>query len=106
MCRLLGFFASDDQERRLAWRRRFVVLLTVVPAALFLVFESPVRMVVAGGIAQSILLPLVGAGTLYLHHRRLPAEVAPWPAVTIALWAATLGMGVFAVSSLWLVFGR
>jgi Mn2+/Fe2+ NRAMP family transporter len=106
MCRLLGLFQGEDHERRLALRRRFVVVLTVVPAVLFLVFESPVRMVVAGGIAQSVMLPLVGAGALYLHHRRLPAEVAPGRVVTVALWAATLGMAAFAVCSLWLTLGR
>jgi Mn2+/Fe2+ NRAMP family transporter len=102
MCRLLGLFGREDHERRLAFRRRFVVLLTVVPALLFLLFESPVRMVVAGGIAQTVLLPLVAAGTLYLHHRRLPAEVAPRPIVTAGLWTAAVGMAVVTVCSLWL----
>jgi hypothetical protein len=92
LCRLLGLFEAGDYARRLAFRRRFVVLLTVVPALLFLAIESPVKMVVAGGIAQSVMLPAVGMGTLWLHHRRLPAEVAPHRGVTVGLWAATLVM--------------
>jgi hypothetical protein len=67
-------------------------MLSVVPVALFLFLESPVKMVVAGGIAQSVMLPVVGLGTVYLHHRRLPPEIAPSLFVTLGLWAASLVM--------------
>jgi hypothetical protein len=92
MARLLGFFARDDHERRVAIRKRFVYLLTLLPAAMFLVFASPVKMVVWGGLAQSALLPLLGFAALHLHHRHLPKDVRPGPAVTAGLWLAALGM--------------
>ena len=92
MCRLMGLFGKGDYPRRLVFRRRFVVMLSVVPVALFLFFESPVKMVVAGGIAQSVMLPVVGLGTVYLHHRRLPPEIAPSVFVTLGLWTASLIM--------------
>jgi len=69
-----------------------VIVLTVLPAVLFLVFASPVKMVVAGGIVQSVMLPVVGFGTLYLRYRRLPAELAPSAAVTAGLWVASAVM--------------
>ncbi len=99
-CRLLGLFGRDDYEARVRYRRGFLVLLTVYPASLYLLFESPVKMVVAGGIVQALLLPLAGAGTLYLHHRLVPKELRPHPSVTVALWLATAVMavaGVYAV---------
>jgi Mn2+/Fe2+ NRAMP family transporter len=99
-CRLLGFFDRDDYATRVAYRRGFLVLLTVYPAATYLFFASPVKMVVAGGIVQALLLPLAAGGTLYLHHRHLPAELRPVRAVTLALWLATAVMtvaGVYAV---------
>ena len=71
-----------------------------MPAALFLLFESPVKMVVAGGIVQSLMLPIAGFGAIYLHHRRLPAALRPSPVVTVALWVATAvmaGAGVYGV---------
>jgi hypothetical protein len=49
-------------------------------------------MVVAGGIAQAVMLPLVGAGALWLRHRRLPPELAPGAPVTVALWVAAAFM--------------
>jgi Mn2+/Fe2+ NRAMP family transporter len=105
MCRLLGLFSREDHERRVALRRVFLVLLTVVPAAMYLVFESPVKMVVAGGLAQSALLPALGAGTLHLHHRCLPRDVAPSRLVTAGLWLATLGMAAVTGYSLFLAAG-
>jgi manganese transport protein len=92
MCRVMGLYARDDYAQRLRYRRGFVILLTVLPAALFLVFASPVKMVVAGGIVQSVMLPVVGFGTLYLRYRRLPAELAPSAAVTAGLWVASVVM--------------
>ncbi len=99
-CRLLGRFARDDYARRVAYRQRFVVILTTLPAALYLLLASPVKMVVAGGILQALLLPLFGAGTIYLHHRRLPAELRPSPLVTLGLWLATAIMAAAGVYGL------
>jgi hypothetical protein len=102
--RLLGLFDRGDYARRLAYRRGFTVMLTVVPVLLYFLFESPVKMVVAGGIAQSVMLPVAGAGTLYLHHRQLPRDLRPSRFVTFGLWTATLvmatvtGYGLFLTS--------
>jgi manganese transport protein len=104
-CRVLGLFGRGDYPRRLAFRRGFTILLTVVPVLLFLAFESPVKMVVAGGISQSVMLPISGAGALYLHHRRLPRELRPGRLVTAGLWAATLVMAVVTVYSLFALAG-
>jgi hypothetical protein len=46
-------------------------------------------MVIAGGVAQALMLPLIGVGTIYLRHRHLPASVAPGPFVTAGLWGCT-----------------
>jgi Mn2+/Fe2+ NRAMP family transporter len=99
-CRVLGLFDRGDYPRRLAFRRGFTVLLAVVPVLLFLLFESPVKMVVAGGVSQSVMLPITGAGALYLHHRRLPRELRPGRWVTAGLWIATLVMAAVTVYSL------
>jgi Mn2+/Fe2+ NRAMP family transporter len=88
MCRLLGFFARDDARARQAYYRGFVVLLTVLPATLYLTLASPVAMVVAGGIAQAAMLPALAVAALVLRHRHLRPEVAPSPGTTVLLWVA------------------
>ncbi len=101
MCRLMGFFKSEDYAARLRFRNGFVVFLTVVPVILFFWAQSPVKMVVIGGVAQSLMLPIIGIGTLYLRHRHLPKQLVPSAATTIAVWSATLliicMMGYYAV---------
>jgi Mn2+/Fe2+ NRAMP family transporter len=101
MCRLAGRFEGNDMARRLVLRNRFVVLLGIVPVALFLTVQAPVTMVMVGGIVQAVMLPVIGIGAIYLRHRRLPSEVAPSPITTTALWVATAAtlvmMGYYAV---------
>jgi Mn2+/Fe2+ NRAMP family transporter len=92
MARLLGLFPRDDYARRTRYRKAFVVLLAVVPVSLYLGFASPVKMVVAGGIAQSVMLPIAGFAAVFLRHRHLPREMAPSPAVTAGLWASSAVM--------------
>ena len=89
MCRLMGLFDGADHERRTRFRNAFVVALGVVPVALFWTLESPVTMVMLGGIAQSLMLPVVAIGAIFLRHRRLPKEVAPSPLTDAALWLTT-----------------
>ncbi len=97
MCRLGGAFAPDDLPRRLKFRDRFVVLLSVVPVVLFLTLKAPVTMVMLGGIAQSLMLPVIGIAAIYLRHRRLPQEVAPSTLTTVALWITTAAIVVVMV---------
>jgi Mn2+/Fe2+ NRAMP family transporter len=103
MCRLLGLYARDDAAARRRWRQIWVVILTLLPVGLYWLFASPVKMVVAGGIAQAVMLPLVGAGAVWLRHRRLPPELAPSRPVTIALWAAALFMAAMMAYYAWLI---
>jgi manganese transport protein len=89
MFRLMGFFPAGDYARRVKYRQGFVVFLTVVPAGLFLLVQSPVWMVKAGGVAQALMLPVIGMATLYLRHKRLPGQIIPPVALTIGVWIAT-----------------
>jgi Mn2+/Fe2+ NRAMP family transporter len=95
MVRLLGGFRHGDYTTRLVWRRRFVWLLTCIPAALFLGFQSPVAMVKAGGAAQAVMLPVIAIGALYFRHRASPAQAKPGFLLTLGVWlAAVMTIGV------------
>lgn len=100
--RLMGFFAADDYRRRTLFRNGFVVFLTVVPVLMYFTFKAPVKMVVAGGIAQALLLPVVGFGTIFLRHRRLPPELAPSCWTTVALWVCSFIILCVVSYSTWL----
>jgi len=95
--RIGGMFQRDDTRRRRHWRNGFLVALSVIPAVFYWFIESPVQMVLAGGLAQSALLPLIGIAALYLRHTRLPADIRPSIATTLMLWVATVVMTGFAL---------
>jgi Mn2+/Fe2+ NRAMP family transporter len=88
MFRLMGYFSADDYAARLRYRKTWVVILTVIPVILYFTFASPVKMVVAGGVAQAAMLPIIALGTLVLRHRYLPREIRPSRLVTGGLWLA------------------
>jgi len=96
LVRVLGVYTRDDAQGRLRWRNRFVILLATLPAIFFWFFESPVQMVVAGGVAQALMLPLIGIAAIHLRHTRLPSELQPSTMTTAALWIATIVMLGFA----------
>ena len=95
--RIAGGYARDDAVSRLRWRKRFVIVLSVLPVALYWFLRSPVQMVVAGGIAQALMLPLIGTAAIYLRHRQLPADVQPSQVTTALLWISTAVMLAFAL---------
>ena len=49
-------------------------------------------MVVAGGLAQALMLPLIGVAAVYLRHRRVPVDLQPAPLTTAALWLSAIVM--------------
>jgi Mn2+/Fe2+ NRAMP family transporter len=95
--RVAGMYDREDAASRLRWRRWFVIALSVVPVLFFWFFRSPVQMVVIGGIAQALMLPLIGTAAIYLRHRRLPPDVQPSPYTTLLLWISTAVMAGFAL---------
>jgi manganese transport protein len=100
-CRVLGLYARHDYARRVFYRRVFTVVLCVLPASFFWFIRSPVQMVVAGGIAQAVMLPLIGIAITYLHHTALPADVRPSRATTVGLWLSTTVMIAAVLGYLW-----
>jgi manganese transport protein len=101
--RIAGTYAREDGASRLRWRRRFVIALSVVPVLLYWFLKAPVQMVVAGGIAQALMLPLIGTAAVYLRHRQLPVDVQPSLVTTALLWIST---GVMLAFALYYVMSR
>ncbi|HEY7497713.1 MAG TPA: Nramp family divalent metal transporter [Vicinamibacterales bacterium] len=95
--RLAGGYAREDAASRLRWRNRFVIALCAVPVLFYWFLRSPVQMVVAGGVAQALMLPLIGGAVIYLRYRHLPRNILPSPVTTIALWISAAVMAGFAL---------
>ncbi len=91
---MLGFFDRSNYQHRLRAVRVFVVVLLVVPCLYFMLLREPVLMVKIGGIAQAIMLPVIGGFALFLRYRRMPREVLPKAWVTVMLWVSAVLMAL------------
>ncbi len=92
LVRMAGGFARADGAARGRWRDINTVILATLPAIFYWTIGSPVRMVVAGGLAQALMLPLIGVAAVYLRHRRVPVDLQPAPLTTAALWLSAIVM--------------
>jgi Mn2+/Fe2+ NRAMP family transporter len=63
-CQVLGWYERGDYSARLRFLRQFVIAFCVLPVALYLAIEAPVAMVIVGGVAQALMLPLIGIATI------------------------------------------
>ena len=95
--RVAGLYARDDAAARRQWRTRFLIVLSVIPPVCYWFIESPVQMVLMGGIAQAAMLPLIGIAAIYLRHKHVPKDIQPTAPTTVMLWIATAVMAGFAL---------
>ncbi len=91
---MLGGYDRSDYRLRLRMIRVFVVILLVVPCVYFMWIKEPVLMVKIGGIAQAVMLPVIGGFTLYLRYRRMPRNILPKAWITLSLWISAVLMAL------------
>jgi len=104
MFHLLGAYNGDDYAQRLKYQRIFTVVISLIAVGSYLLFKSPVKMVILGGIAQSVMLPLVSWATVYLHHKHLPKTLRPSRFVSLALWVSAILITVLMGYYVWIKF--
>ena len=91
---MLGVYDRSNYAHRLRAIRVFVVILLVVPCLYFMWIKEPVLMVKIGGIAQAIMLPVIGGFALYLRYKRMPASILPKGWITLMLWVSAVLMAL------------
>jgi hypothetical protein len=64
----------------------------MTPTLCFFLVEEPVLMVKIGGVAQALMLPVIGFSTIYLSRQRLSGAVASTGWIRLALWCCSVVM--------------
>jgi Mn2+/Fe2+ NRAMP family transporter len=75
--------------------------LPMASAGLYLVFGSPVSLVLAGGVAQGLMLPFLALAALYFRHHDpgpVPQRSLSW---TSGLWISVLAMVSVGLYQVW-----
>jgi hypothetical protein len=91
-----GWCGRQDYRRRLTLTRAFLGIALLLPTLCFFSLKEPVLMVKVGGIAQALMLPVIGVATIYLSAR-LPQRIQPAFPLRSAAWGSTVVMLVAAL---------
>ncbi|MFN3244169.1 MAG: NRAMP family divalent metal transporter [Planctomycetota bacterium] len=99
---VLGLTPRTDGARR-RWTRVFCGLLPVISFAVFAWVEAPAQLVLAGGVAQALMLPVLGFAALWARYRWTDVGLRPGRAWDVALW---LSCAAFVVVGAWSLLSR
>ena len=87
---LLGAYDRRNYRARRRATQLFIGIVLFVPLIYYFLLPEPVMLVTIGGIAQALMLPILGFSTLYLRYFRLPESLAPKGWISLALWVASV----------------
>lgn len=99
----LGMFGWHDgtDQTRSRWARVLGTLWPLVAVILFCWLRAPAKMVLASGVSQAIMLPMLGWSALYFRYWRCDARLRPRILWDVFLWISVAGLFVVGV---WSVF--
>lgn len=73
------------------------LFIPVLALVLFLIYREPRSMVVVGGFAQALMLPIISGCAVYFRYRKLDRRLTPSLILDILLWLAFVSISVVAV---------
>ncbi len=86
------------------WIPLLSVVFPTISLVVYLRFPNPVMLVLAGGFMQFLMLPMLGAATLFFRYRRCDARVAPGKVWDCFLWISAVGLLLTAFCGVWIVW--
>ena len=95
----LGLWKLAEPAARNFLVKVFCVLYPTLSLGLYYAFREPKGLIVAGGVAQSLMLPFIAGATLYLRQRDADRRVGPSFLSDIFTWIAFFSMTGVAIYS-------
>jgi len=90
---LCVFGLAERTERdRLRWIRAFCVIFPLFAFVTYVVHRHPVALILASGVMQAIMLPILGGATLYFRYCRCDRRIAPGRLWDVLLWVSVFGL--------------
>jgi Mn2+/Fe2+ NRAMP family transporter len=94
---LAGFVRYTQPQQRHRWIQRFCIFFPTLAFLLYLLFREPKTMVVIGGYAQGVTIPVIAGAALYLRYYRTDPRLAPSRLFDVFLWTAFILITAVAV---------
>jgi len=102
-CVMVLGFAPRTEVARQRWTRVFCGLLPLISFAVFAWVEAPAQLVLAGGVAQALMLPVLGFAALWARYRWTDPGLRPGRLWDALLW---LSCGAFVLVGAWSLLSR
>lgn len=102
--RVFGLSGSDEASR-LFWVKVFCGVFPPFCLLVYLVVRAPVTLILASGVMQAIMLPMLGAAALFFRYRRSDPRVRPGRLWDVALWISCCALLLAGLWTLSLPFG-
>lgn len=84
--------AAKSERSWLSWVKAFCVLLPLISLTFFVFIRAPAKLVLASGVMQAIMLPMLGGATLYFRYRRCDRRITPGRLWDLMLWVSAFGL--------------
>lgn len=91
---------------RTKWIRIVGVALPLVALTTYFFVRAPVAMILAAGLGQATILPVLGGAALYFRYKRLDRRLRPSIVWDIFLWISVAGLLVLGIWSIYGTFFR
>lgn len=97
---LAGLLPADAEARR-TWTKRIACGWPLVALLLALAIREPVAMVLASGVAQSVMLAALGVAVLFFRYRGVDRRLVPSRGWDVLLWISSAGLVVVGLWTVW-----
>ncbi|MDA8743609.1 Nramp family divalent metal transporter [Rubripirellula amarantea] len=100
--RVVGLI-DDDEETREIWIRRLSGLFPILCVVIYVFYQEPAKLVLLSGVAQGVMLPMLGGAALYFRYRRSADGLVPGKLWDFMLWLSAAAM---LVTGAWTVIDK
>ncbi len=83
---------AGTEQKRLWWVSAFCVFFPLSNLVVYIFVRAPAQLVLASGVMQAIMLPMLGAAALLFRYRRCDPRIAPGKLWDAMLWISALGL--------------
>lgn len=89
--RVFGLSQGGEQANRF-WTMFFCATFPLLCFIVYCFVQAPKQLVLASGLMQAIMLPMLGAAALYFRYRRCDSRVRPGMVWDVCLWLSGCGL--------------
>lgn len=89
---VFGFLRRGDQRAHDLAVSALCAIFPFISLGVYMSGQNPVALVLAGGITQSVMLPMLGGAALYFRYRRSDVRLRPGTLWNMLLWISCFGL--------------